>query len=192
MNTFNEEIRAYTEEEIKIILLENMFNIINTLSKHKHQDGMDLAYYFISTLERGTPPFEINASTDGEDIAGNLHYYVLQNQENIQQLLRDKEITYTQLYFINRIQELANDYNYNQINNPHHLIAQLFSLIDDGIENIKFELKSLGNEEDIEEAIQDEENYYPLESKNIAGDLAKMYTNIVKKYNMDYNSNMKL
>ena len=174
-----EELRPYTMREVRSEFLMNLYTTQTLLDKAEKRDGLSIAHTVLSAIDEGEPLFEIIPSTDNKDIAGVLHSLIYQTDEQLKEQEEAGVITPTQKIFINNIRKMAFLYDINKMTNSHKITHGILRLLDQGLNGVSFELKALGNEEDIEYYKSMQTNYYPVEGENIAGSLGEEYLRIV-------------
>lgn len=174
-----EELRPYTMREVRSEFLMNLYTTQTLLDKAEKRDGLSIAHTVLSAIDEGEPLFEIIPSTDNKDIAGVLHSLIYQTDEQLKEQEEAGVITPTQKIFVNNIRKMAFLYDINKMTNSHKITYGILRLLDQGLNGVSFELKALGNEEDIEYYKSIHTNYYPVEGENIAGSLGEEYLRIV-------------
>ena len=187
----NNEVRAYTMEEVRGEFLTSLYVNQSILDKQKKCNGLDIAYLVFNKIDQGEPLFQIIPEYSSEDIAGVLHSLILSSSEQLEAFEKSGKYHPVQKAIVNKVQQLALEYDLSQTNNSHELIADILRIFDQGIYGVGLELKAMGNPEDIEYYKALELNYYPEQGENIAGKLALQYTRIVeacKQRNGEVNS----
>lgn len=173
------EVRAYTMEEIRGEFLTSLYASQSVLDKQEKRDGLSIAYTVLSTIDEGEPLYEIIPTNHEEDIAGELHSLILRSDEELNTLQNNGKISDIQRHLIEAVKKASKKYDACGINNSHILTSEILRIIDHGVNGITFELKAIGNPEDIEYYKNMETNYYPEQGENIAGKLAVQYNRIV-------------
>ena len=187
----NNEVRAYTREEVRGEFLTSLYVNQSILDKQKKCNGLDIAYLVFNKIDQGEPLFKIIPEYSSEDIAGVLHSLILSSSEQLEAFEKSGKYHPVQKAIVNKVKQLALEYDLSQTNNSHELIADILRIFDQGIYGVGLELKAMGNPEDIEYYKSLELNYYPEQGENIAGKLALQYTRIVeacKQRNGEVNS----
>jgi hypothetical protein len=180
MGNLDDEVRAYTRQEVRGEFLTNLYVTQSVLDKQQKQDGLSIAYTVLSTMDEGTPLFEIIGSDVLEDIGGELHSLILNTEEELKEFEKTGKYPPSQRALVNAVRILAFAYDKKGENNSHKLIADILRLFDQGIGGMTYEVKAIGNPEDIEYFKSLETNYYPEQGENIAGKLAFNYNRIVE------------
>ena len=175
----NNEVRAYTMREIRGEFLTSLYATQSVLDKQEKRDGLGVAYTVLSSIDEGEPLFEVIPTDLGEDIAGELHSLILRNDQELNELEQNRNLPKILRLLVDEIKKVASEYDRKNINNSHILTAEILKILDVGIAGTKFEVKAIGNPEDIEYYKSLETNYYPEEGENIAGKLTQEYIRIV-------------
>jgi hypothetical protein len=180
MGNIDDEVRAYTRQEVRGEFLTNLYAIQSILDKQEKRDGLSIAYTVLSTMDEGEPLFEVIGSDVLEDIGGELHSLILSTEEELKEFEKTGKYHPSQRALVNAVRILAFAYDKKGENNSHKLTADILRLFDQGIGGMTYEVKAIGNPEDIEYYKSLETNYYPEQGENIAGKLAFNYNRIVE------------
>ena len=131
-------------------------------------------------MDEGEPLFEVIGSDILDDIGGELHSLILRSEEELKEFEKTRKYPPSQKALVNAVRILAYAYDQKGENNSHKLTADILRLFDQGIGGMTYEVKAIGNPEDIEYYKSIETNYYPEKGENIAGKLAFHYNRIVE------------
>lgn len=175
-----DEVRAYTRQEVRGEFLTNLYATQSVLDKQQRRDGLSIAYTVLSTMDEGEPLFEVIGSDVLDDIGGELHSLILKSEEELKEFEKTRKYPPSQKALVNAVRILAYAYDQKGENNSHKLTADILRLFDQGIGGMTYEVKAIGNPEDIEYYKSIETNYYPEKGENIAGKLAFHYNRIVE------------
>lgn len=179
-------IRSYTMKEVRGEFLTSLYSTQSVLDRQQKRDGLSIAYTVLSTMDEGEPLFEIIGSDVLEDIGGELHSLILKTDEELREFERTRKYPTSQKALVNAVRILAFAYDKKGENNSHKLTSDILRLFDHGLSGMTYEVKAIGNPEDIEYYKSLETNYYPEEGENIAGKLAFEYNRIVEACKIRY------
>ena len=174
------KIRAYTMQEVRGEFLMNLYITQSILDKQQRRDGLSIAYTVLNIIDEGEPLFEIIGSDVLEDIGGVLHSLILMTDKELKQFEENHKYPTSQKALVNAVRILAYAYDQKGENNSHKLTSDILRLFDKGLSGMTYEVKAIGNSEDIEYYKSLETNYYPEKGENIAGKLAFHYNRIVE------------
>lgn len=174
------EVRAYTMPEVRGEFLTNLYVMQSTLDKQQKRDGLSIAYTVLSCMDEGEPLFEVIGSDILGDIGGELHSLILRTDEELKEIEKNYSFPLSQKVLVNAVRMLAFAYDQKGENNSHKLTADILRLFDQGIAGVTYEVKALGNPEDIEYYKERGLNYFPEEGENVAGKLAFEYNRIAE------------
>lgn len=170
--------RAYSKQET----IDNVLCAINECDRfYRRNEGQFIAFCIFSEFDGGTlgiPYFELNAigkNGTEEDLGdGELHSLILRTDKELKGMLEKGHISPITNDFIKTIKSLMKRFDQGEIETRKDLILEILKVVDSGIEETKFELKSSPHPEDMQFHIEEGENYY-VEGIEIAGNLAKRY-----------------
>lgn len=177
--------REYTKDEI----IDSMFKSLDSVLERYTADGTQndvngrlkgdsVASQVMGMLDGKQMNYsylELIAIDERADIHGELQSLFLAPNERLSSLLSQGVITPMTFGFIKKVKELSNNYENNPNMKHTELVANILDMVDNGIDGKKMRLDVSSTPEDKLEAIREGENFYPVKSLTLSGDLGKRY-----------------
>ena len=173
--------REYTKDEI----IEKFLNDLDDKIEYGSQkdssgrlDGNFVAGQVIKALDGTYMDYsylELIAIDERADIHGELYSLFTSSNERLSSLLNKGIITDMTAGFVKRVKELTKEYDNDTEGDYTELVAGIFDIIDKGIDGKRFRLDIGSSTEDRQELVANGENYYPIKTLTISGDLGERY-----------------
>ena len=177
--------REYTKEEIINLIFKDIDSVLGVYEKNGEENnsfgslsGEFIGACFMNALDgtpNGYPYMELVAVEERTDIHGVLHSLFLDSDERLTKLLRNGVITEMTAGFVRKVKALTKEYDNNHKIETEELVASIFDIVDKGVKGKHYRLSVFGTNEDKHEAISYGENYFPIQSMMISGELGNKY-----------------
>ena len=173
--------REYTKDEIIEKFLNDLDDKIEYGSQKDSSERLDgnfVAGQVIKALDGTYMDYsylELIAIDERADIHGELYSLFTSSNERLSSLSKQGIITNMTVGFIKRVKNLSENYDRDPKMKHTELVASIFDVIDKGIDGKRFRLDIGSSTEDRQELVANGENYYPIKTLTISGDLGKRY-----------------
>lgn len=177
--------REYTKDEIIDSMFTNIDNTLDVYAANGTQndlngrlDGKFVAVQVMKELDGIHMDYsylELIAVDERADIHGELHSLFMDSNERLSALLGKGIITNMTAGFIRKVRGLVKDYDNNPDMKHQELVANIFDVVDHGIDGKEYRLDVCSSPEDKLDAIREGRNYYPVRALTLSGEMGEKY-----------------